>query len=424
MPKEKKSTAVWEDESRGCILHTCFDSYDDGVVHLKEISVWSEDVKKIYLKEKLESKEHDEYSPVKEDTSEEQEEVSAQKDSKLSDTISLYRGDITKLKIDAVVNAVDGCIHRAAGPKLLSACRQLNGCNTGEAKITLGYDLPAKHVIHTVGPIARGSCDERLKRQLRNCYETSLKLLETQGLRSIAFPCISTGIYGFPQEDAAEIAVSTIKEWLVDKQDLLRELANKFPSQCFYWMTHAENIMPLGLTLFSSHIQAKIRNCASSTKLLKVDRIIFCVFLESDHKIYKEKLLHHFPIDEEDLSTNSPSSKKYGNKESMEKSNDKIEASVEESGDGIANNSPKKTEDEKHDSPVPLVSHDDDLKLHDMCMDSQIEDKQEDTVMLSQPCTQIEEMEMGSSQQQSEGEDKENNDRIPYIDECEEESGQ
>ncbi|XP_059842185.1 ADP-ribose glycohydrolase MACROD1-like isoform X4 [Hypanus sabinus] len=385
MPKEKKSTAVWEDESRGCILHTCFDSYDDGVVHLKEISVWSEDVKKIYLKEKLESKEHDEYSPVKEDTSEEQEEVSAQKDSKLSDTISLYRGDITKLKIDAVVNAanksllggggVDGCIHRAAGPKLLSACRQLNGCNTGEAKITLGYDLPAKHVIHTVGPIARGSCDERLKRQLRNCYETSLKLLETQGLRSIAFPCISTGIYGFPQEDAAEIAVSTIKEWLVDKQDL-------------------------------------------------VDRIIFCVFLESDHKIYKEKLLHHFPIDEEDLSTNSPSSKKYGNKESMEKSNDKIEASVEESGDGIANNSPKKTEDEKHDSPVPLVSHDDDLKLHDMCMDSQIEDKQEDTVMLSQPCTQIEEMEMGSSQQQSEGEDKENNDRIPYIDECEEESGQ
>ncbi|XP_062912205.1 ADP-ribose glycohydrolase MACROD2 isoform X2 [Mobula hypostoma] len=359
MPKEKKST----------------DSYDDGVVHLKEISVWSEDVKKIYLKEKLESKEHDEYSPVKEDTGEEQEEVSAQKVSKLSDTVSLYQGDITKLKIDAVVNAVDGCIHRAAGPKLLSACRQLNGCNTGEAKITLGYDLPAKHVIHTVGPIARGNCDERLKRQLRNCYETSLKLLETQGLRSIAFPCISTGIYGFPQEDAAEIAVSTIKEWLVDKRDL-------------------------------------------------VDRIIFCVFLESDHKIYKEKMLHHFPIDEEDLSTNSPSSKKNGNKESMEKSNDKIEASMEESGDGIANNSPKKTEDEKHDSPKPLVSHDDDLKQHDTYMDSQIEDKQEDTVMLSQPCTQIEEMEMGSSQEQSEGEDKENNDSIPFIDECEEESGQ
>ncbi|GCC28916.1 hypothetical protein chiPu_0007350 [Chiloscyllium punctatum] len=75
-------------------------------------------------------------------------------------------------------------------------------------------------VIHTVGPIARGSCDERLKRQLRNCYEASLKLLETQGLKSIAFPCISTGIYGFPQDDAAEIAVSTVKEWLTEKQAL------------------------------------------------------------------------------------------------------------------------------------------------------------------------------------------------------------
>ncbi|XP_069787927.1 ADP-ribose glycohydrolase MACROD2 isoform X3 [Narcine bancroftii] len=368
MPKEKKST----------------DSYDDGVVQLKDISVWNEDVKKMCLKEKLEGKEHDDSSSVKEDTGEEQEEVSAQKDSKLSDTVSLYRGDITKLKIDAVVNAanrsllggggVDGCIHRAAGPKLLSACRQLNGCNTGEAKITLGYDLPAKHVIHTVGPIARGNCDDRLKRQLRNCYETSLKLLETQGLRSIAFPCISTGIYGFPQEDAAEIAVSTIKEWLVDKRGL-------------------------------------------------VDRIIFCVFLESDHKIYKEKMLHHFPIDEEDVNANSPSSKRDGNKESMEKNDDKIEASTEESADIEAKNSPK-TEDEKCDTPLPLLSRDDDSEPHDVYMDSQIEDKQEDHEILRQPCTQTEEMEMGSSQEQLEGEDQDNNDRIPYIDECGEESGQ
>ncbi|XP_078261785.1 ADP-ribose glycohydrolase MACROD1-like isoform X2 [Rhinoraja longicauda] len=340
MPKEKKST----------------DSCDEGVVQLKDISVWSEDMKKIHLKEKLEGKENNEYSPVKEEAGEEHEEFSAQKDSKLSDTVSLYRGDITKLKVDAVVNAanksllggggVDGCIHRAAGPKLLSACRQLNGCNTGEAKITLGYDLPAKHVIHTVGPIARGNCDERLKRQLRNCYETSLLLMEIQGLRSIAFPCISTGIYGFPQEDAAEIAVSTIKEWLVDKRGL-------------------------------------------------VDRIIFCVFLESDHKIYKEKMLHHFPT-----------------------------AATEGSSDGDVKNSPKKT-DGKSDSPSPLVSHDDESKVQDVYMDSQLEDKQEDDVMLSQPSTRTEETEMGNSQEQTEEEDdKDNTDRIPYIDECEEESGQ
>ncbi|XP_067900412.1 ADP-ribose glycohydrolase MACROD2 isoform X2 [Heterodontus francisci] len=374
MPKEKKST----------------DSFDDGIVQLKDISVWREDAKKIYLKEKLENKELDDYSPLKESTGEE-EEVPADKTPKLNENVSLYRGDITKLKIDAVVNAVDGCIHRAAGPKLLSACRQLNGCNTGEAKITPGYDLPAKHVIHTVGPVARGNCDERLKRQLRNCYETSLKLLEAQGLKSIAFPCISTGIYGFPQDDAAEIAVSTVKEWLADKQAL-------------------------------------------------VDRIIFCVFLESDLKIYKEKMLHHFPIDEEDLNANSPSTEKYRNKELSQKSDDKIEVSTEESPDGQAENSPKMTEDEKCvDSPLPLVSQDDDSKPNEVYMDSQIKDKPEDSEMLSQPCTQTEGMEMGNSQEQSEGtqkmnddeensatqgEDKENNDRIPYIDECEDESGQ
>ncbi|XP_055494815.1 ADP-ribose glycohydrolase MACROD2 [Leucoraja erinacea] len=381
MPKEKKST----------------DSCDEGVVQLKDISAWSEDMKKIHLKEKLEGKEHNEYSPVKEDAGEEHEEVSAQKDSKLNDAVSLYRGDITKLKVDAVVNAanksllggggVDGCIHRAAGPKLLSACRQLNGCNTGEAKITLGYDLPAKHVIHTVGPIARGNCDERLKRQLRNCYENSLMLLETQGLRSIAFPCISTGIYGFPQEDAAEIAVSTIKEWLADKRSL-------------------------------------------------VDRIIFCVFLESDLKIYKEKMLHLFPTDDEDLNANSPSSKKYGNKELVEKNDDKIEGMrylLKQVINGLYLNLQLLRIDFPLRCPesaarwrsTPLVSHDDESKLQDVYMDSQLEDKQqEDNVMLSQPCTQIEEIEMGNSQEQTEEEDKDNTDRIPYIDECEEESGQ
>uniref|UniRef100_UPI00398E54E5 ADP-ribose glycohydrolase MACROD2 isoform X2 n=1 Tax=Pristiophorus japonicus TaxID=55135 RepID=UPI00398E54E5 len=414
MPKEKKST----------------DSFDDGVIQLKDISVWREDAKKLYLKEKLEDKEQDEYSPLKEGTGEDDEEVSAQKDLTLNDNVSLYRGDITKLKIDAVVNAanksllggggVDGCIHRAAGPKLLSACRQLNGCNTGDAKITLGYDLPAKHVIHTVGPVARGNCDERLKRQLRNCYETSLKLLETQGLKSIAFPCISTGIYGFPQDDAAEIAVSTVKEWLADKRDLNRR----------------DSVAPPPAAACMRHRAPRDQQGAGES----VDRIIFCVFLESDHKIYKEKMLHHFPIDEEDLNANSPSAKKYRNKELLEKSDDKIEVSTEGSPDGEAENSPQKTEDEKcADSPTPLVSHDDDSKPSDVYMDSQIEDIPEDSKILSQPCTQLEEMEMGNSQDQSEGtqkmnddeensptqgEDKENIDRIPYIDECEEDSGQ
>ncbi|XP_043552577.1 ADP-ribose glycohydrolase MACROD1-like isoform X2 [Chiloscyllium plagiosum] len=385
MPKEKKST----------------DAFDDGIVQLKDISVWREDAKQIYLKEKLEDKDQDEYPPMKEKTVEEGEEVPAPKTHKLSENVSLYRGDITKLKIDAIVNAanksllggggVDGCIHRAAGPKLLLACRQLNGCNTGDAKITPGYDLPAKHIIHTVGPIARGSCDERLKRQLRNCYEASLKLLETQGLKSIAFPCISTGIYGFPQDDAAEIAVSTVKEWLTEKQAL-------------------------------------------------VDRIIFCVFLESDHKIYKEKMLHHFPIDDEDMHENSPLTKKYRSKELSEKSDDKIEVSTEETPDGQAENSLKKKEDEKcTGSPLPLESQDDDSKPSDVYMDSQIEDQSEDNEMPTQPCSQTEGVEMDNSQAQSEGtqkmsddeensptqgEDKENNEHIPYIDDCEDESGQ
>jgi O-acetyl-ADP-ribose deacetylase (regulator of RNase III) len=137
--------------------------------------------------------------------------------------IEIYYGDITKLKVDAIVNAantsllggggVDGSIHRVAGLRLLSECKILNGCSTGNAKLTMAYSLPAKYVIHTVGPIWQGGFQNE-DSYLANCYHNSMKIAETNNISTIAFPCISTGAYGFPSDRAAKIAIKTVQDFL------------------------------------------------------------------------------------------------------------------------------------------------------------------------------------------------------------------
>lgn len=136
-------------------------------------------------------------------------------------TFQAIKGDITKLTVDAIVNAanssllggggVDGAIHRAAGPELLEACRKLNGCKTGQAKMTKGFRLPARHVIHTVGPVWQGGAKDEGK-LLAACYRECIALALQHDIRSLAFSCISTGSYSFPAQAAAEIAVATAKE--------------------------------------------------------------------------------------------------------------------------------------------------------------------------------------------------------------------
>ena len=138
-------------------------------------------------------------------------------------TLRAIQGDITQLNVDAIVNAanssllggsgVNGAIHRAAGPELLQECRALGGCPTGQARLTRGYRLPARYVIHAVGPVWQGGTQDEAK-LLASCYRESLALAAAQQLASIAFPCISTGIYGYPPEQAVKVAIAAVRHYL------------------------------------------------------------------------------------------------------------------------------------------------------------------------------------------------------------------
>ncbi|XP_072277570.1 ADP-ribose glycohydrolase MACROD1 isoform X2 [Pyxicephalus adspersus] len=180
------------------------------------------------------------------------------KNKDLIEKISLIKGDITKLEVDAIVNAakhtllggggVDGCIHKAAGPLLKHECSFHGGCETGQTKITCGYLLPARYVIHAVGPVAEGNPGPQQKEDLHNCYKNSLYMATEGKLRTLAFPCISTGAFGYPSDEAADVALETIRSYLDEHKD-------------------------------------------------KFDRIIICVFTAKDEEIYLNKLPEYFPFE-------------------------------------------------------------------------------------------------------------------------------
>lgn len=174
----------------------------------------------------------------------------------INDRISLLRTDITELAVDCIVNAantsllggggVDGAIHRAAGPSLLAECRTLKGCPTGGARITDGYNLPAKHVIHTVGPVYSKGNPKESEKLLRSCYGETLKLAREQGVKSLAFSGISTGIYGYPSKDASEVACDVVRRYMDENGD-------------------------------------------------SFERIVFVTFMDKDVKAYYESILKYFP---------------------------------------------------------------------------------------------------------------------------------
>ena len=151
-------------------------------------------------------------------------------EAKIKTEMLIHHGDITKLEVDVIVNAanntlssgsgVDGAIHAAAGPELLKECQTMDGCQIGQAKISKGYNLPAKHIIHTVGP-AYGSDDGLEDDLLADCYRNSLNLAKQHQLKTIAFPNISTGVFRYPKDEAAEIALSTVWQWVKDHPEYI-----------------------------------------------------------------------------------------------------------------------------------------------------------------------------------------------------------
>ncbi|SET31015.1 O-acetyl-ADP-ribose deacetylase [[Clostridium] polysaccharolyticum] len=162
--------------------------------------------------------------------------------------IKIDYGDITQISCECIVNAanksllggggVDGAIHRVAGPELLEECRALHGCNTGEAKITKGYRLKADYIIHTVGPIYSGVKEDRT--MLENCYRNSLDLAKEHGIHSIAFSAISTGVYGYPLEEAVPIAVAAVRQWLAKNPEEEMEVIFSCFNETIYQMYQEE----------------------------------------------------------------------------------------------------------------------------------------------------------------------------------------
>ncbi|TMS04410.1 hypothetical protein E3U43_009567 [Larimichthys crocea] len=294
----------------------------------------------------------------------------------LTDKVSLYKGDITVLEVDAIVNAanssllggggVDGCIHKAAGSCLYEECHSLNGCETGKAKITCGYDLPARYVIHTVGPVARGHVGPTETNDLTSCYQNSLRLMKEHGLSTVAFPCISTGIYGFPNEPAADIALNTVKSWIEENPD-------------------------------------------------KITRVIFCVFLETDFTIYKKKMSIIFQdndmeVTEEQLKGDitPPSTKSSTKEENEDSSRGKEKTGDEEEGTNDAaenedvdmasqnpdeipgsdepNQENDNDEDENQNKDEDIIADNDNSKDQDKEINNQqAEDKDEDKAGEEQP---------------------------------------
>ncbi|KAI0784195.1 A1pp-domain-containing protein [Abortiporus biennis] len=180
---------------------------------------------------------------------------------KLLDTILLYQGDITKIEADAIVNAanesllggggVDGAIHRAAGRRLFEECKTLHGCDTGDAKITEGYNLPSKYVIHAVGPVYSSHSAEKKAKLLGSCYRTSLELAVEHDAKHVAFPSISTGVYGYPIVDATHVALKTVRS--------------------FFDSPNGE----------------------------KVDNVLFVVFSDKDRETYEKLIPLYFPPEDE-----------------------------------------------------------------------------------------------------------------------------